>query len=207
MTDTLSVTEQMFGIGPAVHEVVFTTEQLAGKRSTTMDRRVRKTRDAIYSAFVALVVQKGYERLSVQDIIEEADVGRTTFYAHFKTKDELLRFGFIRLRDHLGLLPRATPHERAAFLEALLRHAKAHAGLFLALSQGGGGRLAEAEFAGIVDDILADDLGGGRIDATMLVMLRGALLASIRRWIDAGAPGSGSEITGAFNVLVAGASR
>lgn len=124
-----------------------------------MDRRIRKTREALYSAFVALVVEKGYDQLSVQDIIDEADVGRTTFYAHFKTKDELLRFGFTQLREDLGLLPRATRHDRAAFLEALLRHAKAHAGLFMALSHGGGGGLAEAEFGRIVEDIVAGDLG------------------------------------------------
>ena len=170
-----------------------------------MDRRVRKTREALYSAFAALVAERGYDRLSIQDIIDEADVGRTTFYAHFKTKDDLLRFGFIRLREHLELLPRSTPQDRRAFLAALLGHAKSHAGLFVALARGGGGGLAETEFSSIIEDVVASEVGEGERRGTMLAMLSGALLTAIRRWIDAGAKGRGSEIIEAFDVLVTAA--
>jgi AcrR family transcriptional regulator len=170
-----------------------------------MDRRVRKTREALYSAFTALVVEKGYENMSVQGIIDGADVGRTTFYAHFKTKEELLRFGFLRLKEHLRALPVDTRQDRAAFLTALLGHAKSHSGLFVALSQGGGGRLAEIEFGSIVEELLASGLGGRERDGMMTVMLSGALMAAIRRWIDLGARGSGSEILESFEILTTSA--
>lgn len=56
-----------------------------------MDRRQRKTREAIFAAFTDLLSKKDYAQITVGEIIERADIGRATFYSHFETKDFLLK--------------------------------------------------------------------------------------------------------------------
>lgn len=55
------------------------------------DRRARRTRKALLEAFLALIAERGYRRIRVADIVARADVARSTFYDHFKDKDDLLR--------------------------------------------------------------------------------------------------------------------
>lgn len=66
-----------------------------------MDRRQRKSRKAIYDAFEALMAERHYSQVTVAQIIDRADVGRSTFYAHFETKDDLLRSICAEMFDHI----------------------------------------------------------------------------------------------------------
>ena len=66
-----------------------------------LDRRQRKTRRAIYEAFEDLMARHHYSAVTVAQIIEQADVGRSTFYAHFETKDDLLDQMCREMFDHI----------------------------------------------------------------------------------------------------------
>jgi len=55
-----------------------------------LDRRVRRTRTAILRALISLMREKGYDAVTVTDIIDRADVGRSTFYTHFTDKSDVL---------------------------------------------------------------------------------------------------------------------
>src|SRR5260370_29833079 len=66
-----------------------------------IDRRVARAGRTLHEALIRLIKRKGYAALTVQEIIDEADIGRATFYAHYHGKEDLLRGGFERLRSEL----------------------------------------------------------------------------------------------------------
>ena len=68
------------------------------------DRRVRRSKSLIVRAFADLVLEKEYGRLTVQDIIDRADVGRSTFYAHFRDKEAVLLSCFDEVEAGLAAL-------------------------------------------------------------------------------------------------------
>src|SRR3989337_392751 len=67
-----------------------------------IDRRAARTRKALHGALMSLILRQGYEATTIQDIIDEADVGRSTFYDHYTGKEDLLRKGFQTMRRELA---------------------------------------------------------------------------------------------------------
>src|SRR6185437_13788204 len=59
-------------------------------RKKTKDRRIEKTRRLLHEALALLTREKPYEEIAVQEILDRANVGRSTFYMHFRGKDDLL---------------------------------------------------------------------------------------------------------------------
>ena len=96
-----------------------------------MDRRQQKTRTAIFQAFTALLSEKKYSRITVQEIIDRANVGRTTFYAHFETKEDLLKSLCEELFGHIIASARDVTHTHGLYSdgnapESIFRHLLQH---------------------------------------------------------------------------------
>jgi len=70
------------------------------------DRRIQKTLKLLREALVSLIAEKPYDSIVVKEILDRANVGRSTFYTHFRDKDELLISG---IHDMLGPVPSVAP--------------------------------------------------------------------------------------------------
>jgi AcrR family transcriptional regulator len=104
------------------------------------DRRVERTHQLLRSALMSLIREKGFEALTVQNIIDRANVGRATFYAHFDNKEDLLVSGFedlrasLRQRQREALSGRGSVDERAfAFSHEMFAHANEYRDVFRAM--------------------------------------------------------------------------
>lgn len=101
---------------------------------------MERTQQLIRGAFRSLLEEKGFERLTVQQIIDRANVGRATFYSHYENKDELFASGFEELRESLkarqrhALSNEGSVEERVfAFSHEIFAHANEYRDVFRAM--------------------------------------------------------------------------
>jgi len=127
------------------------------------DRRIRKTKKALYDALIALLFEKGFDEIVVKDILDRADVGRSTFYMHFDSKESLFMSGFGNLVDELREAQvsagknAATPHERVlAFSTRMFEHAYEARTLFQAIRRSRAGEIAMRRVKEILDDVIIE---------------------------------------------------
>lgn len=125
------------------------------------DRRVRRTRNALREALVALIVERGWDGFSVQELCERADVGRSTFYMHFADKEEVLAAGFADVgREIRAQLERAGAERPLGFSRALLEHAQGHLRVYRALVGRRSSHLVQGKLRDLVRDLVRDDVAG-----------------------------------------------
>jgi AcrR family transcriptional regulator len=101
-----------------------------------VDRRVQRTRLLLQEALVALILEKGYETVTVQDLIDRANVGRSTFYTHFRDKEELFLSGFESLWSQFEkhLVNQAVPDASPWIISLILfQHAQSYHRVYKAL--------------------------------------------------------------------------
>jgi len=100
----------------------------------TDDRRTLKTKRALAAAFKDLLLEKGYDAITIQDIIDRADVGRSTFYAHYEGKEQLL-IGNINFQEALVHTTPSGDCPMGVNLSYLFHHTKEHLDLYRILSR------------------------------------------------------------------------
>ena len=100
------------------------------------DRRTQKTKKYLAAALVELIMEKGYDTITIQDIIDRANVGRSTFYSHYESKEQLL-VGNINFQEALVDTPSNDPdtHPLGVNLSYLFNHTREHLHLAKALSR------------------------------------------------------------------------
>jgi AcrR family transcriptional regulator len=138
---------------------VITTASQHGRAPDRTDRRVSRTRRALKEALTDLILETGYEAVTVQEIIDRADVGRSTFYAHFSDKEELL----MAILSDLQVPGPDVSHRNAddpAFgwtLELFLHFGSARR-LFKALASSQSGPPGQREMTGWLEDLAQAEL-------------------------------------------------
>jgi AcrR family transcriptional regulator len=181
------------------------------------DRRIARTRAALRRALVELILEQGYESVTVQQIIDRANVGRSTFYAHYLDKQQLL---LDSLRELRGMLTRhqhaavavqgSLAQGRLAFSRAMFEHAAGHAQLYRAVVGKQSGAIVQREIQQILDDMAREELAAatppGRQASIPLDVLVpyvvSAFMGLLIWWLEAGLPYSVSEVDGMFQRLV-----
>jgi AcrR family transcriptional regulator len=181
------------------------------KTAAPIDRRVARTRKTLHHALLQLMLEKGYDAVTVEDICRKADVGRSTFYAHFTDKDDLKRSG---LDHHLraALLTKqkeAKKAGRASFAFALpfFEHAHEHLDLYRALVSKGGAPTTIAMMRQIITDLMRRETAdlAPRKDASpreaTVQFLVGAFMSLLTWWLDNGAKLAPDEMDSLFRRL------
>src|SRR5712664_3688545 len=129
-----------------------------------MDRRIVRTRATLQHALNSLILKKGYEAITIKDICDAANVGRSTFYAHYTSKDDLKRSGLEHLRRLLvdrqkEALPTGDIRDQSfGFSLPMFEHARDHRDHYRALVGGRGGTVSLGTIRQILSDLVRDEL-------------------------------------------------
>jgi AcrR family transcriptional regulator len=179
------------------------------------DRRVRRTQGLLQRALLSLVQEQGYERITVQDILDRADVGRSTFYAHYRDKEDLLLSGFEDIRSALTEerdAARQAAGGPSEFLHPLLtvfRHVEAHRHFWQPLTRKGGADVVVRILRDYVADLLrehfraqfpAEAKNQVQLEAAVQFLV-GAFIGLCTWWIDNDIAYSAEEIHSIFQRL------
>jgi AcrR family transcriptional regulator len=190
---------------------------MASQGKQSMDRRIQKTMSLLHEALGALIREKPYDEIVVQEILDRANVGRSTFYMHFRDKDELLVSG---IHDMLGSVhspveaqPSGKPYERIVrFSLPVFQHIHQHRHTGTAMMGLRGRAIVHEHLQKIVAERIADDVRKhfqgrrkalGQIPPDLLVQyVASTFILVLNWWVESRNPQPPKEINELFQRLV-----
>ena len=190
---------------------------IGGPAKAKADRRIRRTTDALVTALIDLVHAKRYDAITIQDLLDHANVGRSTFYSHYRGKDDFLLRSFERMLASLdgGIDRDSSTIVRIAPVRELFAHFGQMRGFIHSLErahrldrvlQVGATQLSVtiARRRAALPDARVPD---GVPPAARAQALAGALFALLRWWMDQDKPESPERMDAMYHAICLGAPR
>jgi len=184
---------------------------LAGSDKKT-DARVRRTRDALGDALVALMQEKPFETITVQDVLDRAQVSRSTFYSHYSDKDDLLMSDAEEFFESISMALSAhgDKSDRVFPVQEFFTHLSDVQPFFKALVKSGkyqeNMELARGHFARGIERRLSELPRAKSIPPNQLPAIAfthaGALLSLLTWWLDRGMRESPTEMDELFHRMI-----
>jgi len=153
------------------------------RKMAKIDRRSARSRRQLWQALLALLQDHDWADISIQMICDQADVVRSTFYAHFPAKQDLLDAGFA-----IGVAALAQRAGGAPTLAWLVAHAAESQGVMRRVIGSAAGHSIQAQFHAMTRDMLQQDLAlrYGTVSATDLTFIAGGVSAALDAWVAQG---------------------
>lgn len=191
-----------------------TTKKLGNMQRRKTDPRANRTREKLGQALIDLILEKSIGAITIQEVLDRAGVGRSTFYVHFRDKNDLL---FSQLEMFLESMSTKLSRERedsrrVAPVEEMFEHIGGQNRIYRALAESG----QLQDFFDMAQDAFARSIArrlreSGRVTglsrnelAARGTLLAGSLLALLRWWIDRGATESPKAMDATFHRMVWG---
>jgi AcrR family transcriptional regulator len=185
------------------------------------DRRTLRTRRQLRDALLNLVLEKGYDSVTIEDITERADLGRTTFYLHYHDKEELLLESIDSISEEL--MAQIAPIPPSAWnqqpdrndprdpIRIVFKHAADNSFLYLIILRGEGAIKAASKVQSIISqkviEVLHDSIENGAPIQPLIPeevfgnYLAGSLLGMLTWWLETKAPYTPEEMAAMFRQL------
>lgn len=176
------------------------------------DQRSKRTRDALGDALITLMHEKPFDTITVQDVLDLADVSRSTFYSHFRDKDDLFLSDADDFFQHMAnlLTMRGETSNRVAPVREMFEHVGSLGKLYDTMVASGNFQeamqLAQEHFARGIEQRLAKlSLAHAQASPGRTALAHGfagAMLSMMSWWLSHNQPSSPAEMDEAFHKMV-----